>query len=219
MSSGKDLVEELKKEFKPLIERIVNHPYVAEVEGGKAPLEKLKLFVKEQFHIVSGDLRNLALYIVNSPSLPIQDFYLQLLSGEWMGLDNLFILAKALGLGEDELRDSEPLAGSFAFTSYFTRLGVYGSPGEIATALIIDFEAWGWNCKRISDGLKKHYGLSVDDTRFLDAFYPISPEFYEKVFSIIDEYTITDENKKKMRMAAKLGLEFELMFWDTMQKS
>jgi thiaminase len=214
--SARKFLEELREEFKPLRKRILTHPFVGSVEKGKASVEKLKFFVEQQFHIVNGDFRNLALYIAFSSNQWIRDFFFELIQGERSALDNLFKMAKALGIGDQELEASEPHAGSLAFTNYFTRLATYGTEGEIASAIIIDFEVWGENCSRISKGLKKHYNLTSEDTKFLDGFYPITSQFYDKITNIIGEYTRTEKDMKKMLIATRLGLDYELMFWDTM---
>jgi thiaminase len=127
-------------------------------------------------------------------------------------------LAGALGVDAEELEDSEPHAGSLAFTNYFTRLATYGTAGEIASALTIDFEVWGENCLRLSKGLKKHYKLTTEDTEFLEGFYPISPQFYDNTIKIIGDYVIKEKERKKMRVAVRLGLDYELIFWDTVER-
>jgi len=200
--SARKFLEELREEFQPL--------------KGKASVEKLKFFVEQQFHIVSGDFRNLALFIAFSPNQRIRDFFFELIQGERSALDNLFKMAKALGIGDQELEASEPHAGSLAFTNYFTRLATYGTEGEIASAIIIDFEVWGENCSRISKGLKRNYNFTSEDTKFLDGFYPITSQFYDKITKIIGEYARIEKDIKKMRIATRLGLDYELMFWDTM---
>src|SRR3972149_3998174 len=145
--SARKFLEELREEFQPLRKRILTHPFVGSVEKGEASVEKLKFFVEQQFHIVNGDFRNLALYIAFSSNQWIRDFFFELIQGERSALDNLFKMAKALGIGDQELEASEPHAGSLAFTNYFTRLATYGTAGEIASAIIIDFEVWGENCR------------------------------------------------------------------------
>lgn len=217
-SIPKKFLEELRGDLQPLRDRILTHPFIDRVEKGKAPNFKLKFFVKQQFHIVSGDFRNIALYIAFSLNQGIRDFFFGLIQGERNALENLFKMAEALGISVRELEDSEPHAGTLAFTSYFTRLATQGTAGEIASAIVIDFEVWGENCNRLSKGLKKHYGLSAQDTKFLDGFYPITPQFYDDIISIIGEYAATPGNRKKMRTAARLGLDYELMFWDTFEK-
>ncbi|HEX3037033.1 MAG TPA: hypothetical protein VHT73_18265 [Thermodesulfobacteriota bacterium] len=217
-STSKKFLDGLREEFQPLLEKILTHPFINRVEKGKAPDYKLRFFIEQQFHIVSGDFRNIALYIAFSPSQRIRDFFFGLIQGEHNALENLFRMAEALDITVRELEDSEPDAGALAFTNYFTRLATYGTAGEIASAMVVDFEAWGENCSRLSKGLKKHYGLSAEDTKFLDGFYPITPQFYDDVISIIREYAGTAGNRKKMRTAVRLGLDYELMFWDTMEK-
>jgi thiaminase len=214
----KSFLEELRKEFQPLRRKILAHPFVASVENGKASREKLKYFVKQQFHIINGDFRNLALYIAFSPTQWIRDFFLELINGESSALYNLFKLAKAVGVDAKRLESSEPDAGSLAFTNYFTRLATYGTAGEIASALIIDFEVWGENCNKLSKGLKKHYQLTSEDTRFLEGFYPINPKFYDNVMKIIGDFVTKEKERIKMRTAARLGLDYELIFWNTIHK-
>lgn len=215
--AGRKFIEFLREELQPIRKKILNHPFPKSVERGKTPLEKLRFFAEQQFHIVSGDFRNLALYITLSKEQRERDFFLSLIEGERKALSNLFKLAKALGLGEKELTESEPHPGALSFTNYFTRLGVYGTPGDIASAIVIDFEVWGENCRRISTGLKKHYGLKDEDTLFLDGFYPIAPEFYRGIEEIVQGYIGKEESRKNMKTSAKLALYYELMFWDTME--
>jgi len=214
--ASEKFLDDLRKELQPIRKKILTHPFVGGVERGKTSIKSLQFFTRQQFHIVSGDFRNLALYIAFSPNQKIRDFFLHLIDGERSALDNLFRMAKALELSTNELVNSEPHAGSLAFTNYFTRLATYGSPGETASSIILDFEVWGENCHRISKGLKKHYGLTSEDTKFLDGFYPIGSEFYSSTLSIIGEYIRMEGNKRKMKTAARLALDYELMFWDTM---
>jgi hypothetical protein len=127
-------------------------------------------------------------------------------------------LAKAVGVDAKRLESSEPDAGSLAFTNYFTRLANYGTTGEIVSDLIIDFEVWGENCNKLSKGLKKHYQLTSEDTRFLEGFYPINPKFYDNAMRIIGDFVTKEKERIKMRTAARLGLDYELIFWNTIHK-
>jgi len=205
----------LRKEFKTLRKEILSHPFIASIERGKAPVEKLKFFTEQQYHIINGDLRNLALYIAISPEQWIREFFIELIQGECTALANLYKMADAMGVTKGELEASEPDARTLAFTNYFTRLGAYGTLGEISAAILLDFECWGENCFRLSKGLKKHYGLTHEDTKFLDAFYPISNQFYKNIIRIIREFAGSSEDRNRIKTAVRLGLDYELMFWDT----
>src|SRR5574341_217799 len=106
--SARKFLEELREEFQPLRKKILTHPFVGSVEKGKAYVEKLKFFTEQQFHIVSGDFRNLALFTAFSSNQWTRDFFFELILGERSALDNLFKMAKALGIGGRELGASEP---------------------------------------------------------------------------------------------------------------
>ena len=69
--------------------------------------------------------------------------------------------------------------------------------------------------KRYLEALRKPYGLSPDVTRFLDGFYPIQKEFYETTVKIIGKGSLTSEDRKRIRIGVRLALEYELMFWDS----
>lgn len=205
----------LRKEFETLRGDILSHPFILSIERGKAPVEKVIFFTKQQYHIINGDLRNLALYIAISPEQWIRDFFIELVQGECTALHNLYRMAGALGVHKNALEASEPNARTLAFTSYFTRLGVYGTLGEISAAILLDFECWSENCFRLSKGLKKHYALTREDTKFLDAFYPVSSQFYKKITRIMRQFAGSSEDRNRIRTAVRLGLDYELMFWDT----
>lgn len=208
-------LEDIRKEFHPLRKNILSHPFVKGFERGIFPLEKLRFFAKQQFHIINGDLRNLALYVALSPEQWIRNFFIDLIQEERIALENLFKFAGALKLSIKELKYSEPHSYCLAFTNYFTRLATYGTLGEIAASILLDFECWGENCNRLSKALKKLYGLSPDETKFLDGFYPIPKEFYETIIKIIGKHSLTSEDRKRIRTAVRLALEYELMFWDS----
>lgn len=211
-------LEDIRKEFHPLRKNILSHPFVKGFERGIIPLEKLRFFAVQQFHIINGDLRNLALYVALSSEQWISDFFIDLIQGERMALENLFKFAGALKLSIKELKDSDPHSHCLAFTNYFTRLATYGTLGEIAASILLDFECWGENCNSLSNALNKRYGLSPDETKFLDGFYPIPKEFYETIIKIIGKQSQTSEDRKRIRTAVRLALEYELMFWNSVNK-
>ena len=98
-----------------------------------------------------------------------------------------------------------------------TRLAVYGSDAEILTALLIDLPVWGANCSKISSILKKNYGFSEKSCIFLDKFVcPLPEEFVNKSKELIEIAFL--EHEKSLHTAARLILDYELCFWDTIYK-
>ncbi len=215
MTKGDSFVQSLARELEPLARRILDHAFIKDAEAGRLGREKLRQFVKEQYHIITGDFRNLALYTAFAPEMWIQDFFLGVLNAERKAYDNLIRLGKAFDVSLDEMIRAEPTPGAFAFTNYFTRLATHGSIGQVASAMVLDLDVWGTNCHRLSEALRKRYGLKADDTGYLDAFYPIPPEFRDHGIRIIECYLKEEGEERKMRESARLTLEYELMFWDT----
>lgn len=216
--SAEEFISGLAKDFGPLTRKILSHPFIREAEAGKLSKQKLQRFVKEQYHIILGDFRNLALYLATAPELWIQDFFLVMVNAERSAYEHLLQLGKALGVTED-MRNSDPLPGALAFTSFFTRLASHGSHGQVASAIVLDLEVWGENCRKLSDALKKNYGLTSEDTGFLDAFHPVSLEFKARAMKIVEHYLPRPKEEKNMRIACRLALEYELMFWDAVYQS
>lgn len=215
---AREFIAGLKGEFEPLRQAILGHRFIAEAADGKLPREKLHRFVQEQVHIIRGDFRNIALYLARAEDLETQDLFLGGLSLERQALEALPKLAEGVGVSWALLEGADPAAGAFAFTNYFCRLGVYGSAGEVAAALAVDLDVWGENCRRLSEGLRRHYGLLPERTEFLDFFYPLSPEFEAKLLAVVGKQAGLPDHPQKMRIAAKLALEYELMFWDTVYR-
>jgi hypothetical protein len=95
-----------------------------------------------------------------------------------------------------------------------TRLAVYGSDAEILTAMLIDLPVWGANCNKISFALKKNYDFTSNSCTFLDNFAtPLPEEFINKSNSLIISSLAIKE--KEIHTAARLILDYELSFWDT----
>jgi len=207
-------VQSLTKELEPLTKRILDHPFIKDAESGKLGRDRLRQFVEEQYHIITGDFRSLALYTAFAPEMWIQDFFLGILNAERKAYDNLVKLGKAFDVSLEDMMNSEPTPGAFAFTNYFTRLATHGSIGQVASAMVLDLDVWGANCHKLSEALRKRYGLKTEDTSFLDAFYPIPADFRDHGLKIIDYYLKREGEERKMKESARLALEYELMFWD-----
>lgn len=208
-------VEKWDKEFEPIFNRIVNHPYVIDVSDGKLPREKLVHLVKDQYFIVAGDLRNEIATAARAPQLWVQDFFREMANAERTALNNLLRIAKVLGLKEKDLEYNAPSPGTLAFTNFFGRLANYGTAGEVASEMLFTFPPFAPNCKKIFHGLKKHYGFKEKDLAFFNIWgTPDYPIIRRKFMDIMSLY-LDEHNLKKMWVAGKLGLEYEAIFWDT----
>ena len=180
-------VDTLTRKFSSVVDKILHHPYLLSVEGKKLSRENLKVFVCEQYHIISNDKRNFALVASRTSNSLSATLFQECLSFESIALDNLSLLANELSIDTSQLKSYEPLAGCQAYTNYLTRVASYGSEEEILIAMLTDLPIWGKNCERISAALKKNYGLTEDSCLFLDRFAtPLSEEFLKKSNEVIE---------------------------------
>src|SRR5919202_386168 len=166
VTSAAQLVDSIRAELSPIRDRLLAHPYVAAVEEGRLTLEQLRPFAGEQYAIISSDLRSVAHLVSRFGG----DFFLEVLAGERAALQALPAFAAALGMGEEDLRDYEPLPEPHAYAAYMAWLAAYASAAEVAAAYVVNFQAWGENCGRLSRALGARYGLGSDAVEFFDLF-------------------------------------------------
>ena len=206
-------IERTKSEVSATIDAIHNHEYIHSLEKHEIRKEKLEIFICEQYHIITNDIRNFAFMISKASSETASKLFTDCLLVEWDALRNLTIMANDLRIGNRKKESYEPLAGCQAYTNYLTRLAIYGSDAEILIALLIDLPVWGANCSKIGTILKKNYGFSEKSCIFLDTFAsPLPEEFVSKSKEVIDTVGIGGKN---LRSASRLILDYELSFWDT----
>ena len=199
------------------IDTILNHSYLDALEKNEISKEKLEVFVCEQYYIISNDKRNFALMISRASDDIAAKLFTTCLNTELNVIENLTLMEEELGIDKTKIHDYEPLAGCQSYTNYLTKLAVYSSDAEILAALLVDFAVWGGNCGKMSSALKKNYGFSVKSCLFLDKFAsPLQEEFVNESSKLID--SALPKYEKEMYTAARLILDYELSFWDTIYK-
>jgi len=214
------LIREVEKELGDLVKRISNHQYILDLEAGKIRRDRLKVFIQQQYHTVNCDLRSIALSIVKAETRETREFLLSSLNIEAEALKHLISLGKALGLDEDALRRSDPIAAAQAYANYVTSLVLYGSECELTAAFLIDIPVWGGNCVRVGKALEKRYGVPSQALKLFEMFSTPPGEEYRKTALAIIGAGLTDEHDAwRVKTACRLVLEYELMFWDAVHKA
>ena len=210
-------IEDIQSNHSKTIDMILNHAYIAALEKKEISREKLEIFVYEQYHIISNDRRNFALMISKASNNIAIELFVDCLVVEVNALKNLLLMAEELGISRKKIESYEPSAGCHAYTNYLTRLAVYGSDAEILTAMLVDLPVWGANCSKISSTLKKNYDFTSNSCTFLDKFAtPLPKEFINKSNGLI--ISCLPLKEKEIYRAARLILDYELSFWDTIYK-
>jgi thiaminase len=216
METVDSLLREIKDLLRPLEEKILQHPYLADLEGKKIGREKLKYFVGEQHHIISSDLRSVGLLLSRHGLPPRREFFWMVLQGEVEALKALDQFASALGVSAQELEGYEPLPEAQAYKAYMAWLSLYGNAAEAAGAFLANFPAWGANCGRMKKALMEGYGFKGKDLYFLELFSTPVADFEEKARLVIDDGISHGVKPKAIKEASRMLQGYELMFWDAL---
>lgn len=213
---ARHLLDEARKAIATTEERIRRHPYLEALEARRVEKGKLALFAGQQCHIIDSDLRSVALIVSRAESQGARDFLAGMLQGERAALTALGAFGQALGLSSQQLHAAEPLPGAFAYSAYVNWLATYGTAAEFVGAFLVNLEAWGGNCGRMSRALQGAYGLSEKDVAFFDLFAGAPPGFEEQGLAVVEEGLGQGADPVRIRRAARLLQGFELLYWDTM---
>ena len=219
MTDARQLMAQTRTQLKPVEDQLFGHPYLAALEAGRIPREKLRLFAGEQYYIINSDLRSIALLINRQAHLPSRDYFFGALQGEATAREALLAFARALEMSEDDLRAHEPLPGCQAYPAYIAWLALYGSDADFAAAFLVNLAAWGSNCARMSAALKAKYGLSTEDVLFFDLFAAPAPEFEDDSLRVIQDGLDRGVDPRDVARAARLVQAYELMYWDTLHQA
>lgn len=219
MTRAIDLIEEIRRDLRPVEEQLRQHPYLAAVEAGRLPRAELRRFAGEQYLIIGSDLRSVAHLVTRFGGSPSRDFFLNTLQGERAAWEALLAFARALDLGEADLAAHEPLPGAHAYTSHMAWLALYGSEAEVAAAYLVNFPAWGENCGRLSRALKERYGLHEPDVAFFDLFAAPAAEFEPSALAVVQWGLDRGAEPRLVRRSARLLQGYELLFWDTLHQA
>jgi thiaminase len=216
MTDVEETIRHLARELGRIEEEIRNHPYLAALEAGRVRREDLRLFAGEQYHVIRSDLRSVELLAGRFDAPPGGPLFRTVLAGERAALASLLVFARAVGLDEPLLEAHEPAPGTQAYPAFMTWLAVHASAAEVATAWLMNFAAWGDNCRRVHAALRAQYGLSAAQTAFFEGFATPSPEYETQVRAVVDAGVAAGGDVRRMARAARLLQGYEKLFWDTL---
>jgi hypothetical protein len=214
-AQARQVIEEGRRKIAPLEERIRQHPYLQRLEARQVDRGKPGIFAGQQRHIIESDLRSVGLIVARAGSQETRDFFLGMLQGERAALEALGPFGRAVGLPDDQLRAAEPLPGAFAYSAYVAWLALYGSTAEFAGAFLVNLEAWGANCGRMSRALRDGYGLTAADVAFFDLFAVTPPGFEARGIAVVEEGLAQGVDPVRIHRAARMLQGYELLYWDT----
>ncbi|UCG85454.1 MAG: transcriptional regulator [Gemmatimonadota bacterium] len=213
MTDASRLVDRVRSELQAIDDQIRNHPYPELLERRAVSLDALRAFPGHQYHIITSDMRSLAILVQRFGGEPSHDFFMGILQGEHQGLPRLLRLAARLQMTEAELRDYPVTAEGFAYTTFMAYQALYASAAEFVLGILVNFAAWGHNCARTSAALRHAYGFTAEQTEFLDTFAAMPP-FEEVALEIIQAGLDRGDDPLRLSRGARLFQAYEKMFWD-----
>jgi thiaminase len=213
-------VHSLEKDYGPRVEEVTKGKFVRGFLEGTYPLEGMQFWTLTHYHLINNDIKNLAKYVTKARDEEEVQFFLFMTIAETRMLEALYVLWEALGRKKAELPATEPYALAMARSNYFSVLALYATPGEIALAILLNFPLWANGARRVSKGLKKHYGLGKNvpgsrkrDTDLLDRFSHATQGFRNMAVRIIAK-DLSEESERSMRRVGRLSVETEANVWE-----
>ncbi len=222
LARANELAESLGRELQGFVDEVEDGPFARGVAAGTLPIESLRFFAEQTYHLVMNDMGNLSIYVAKARNQDERDFFLIMTIAEKLMLDSLYLLIDAVGITRDELAASKPDIRTAHRTNYFTRLALYNLPGEIALSILLNFPVWAGGARKVSSGMKEHYGLGkvapgtdLLDVDVLDRFSQSTQAFLDMAMAIIAADLTGDEAEANMRQVGRLAVEYEAMVWQS----
>ena len=215
VSAARSLVHSIREALEGVEQRILRHPYLQALEDGSIEPDRLCRFAGEQHYTIPADLRSIALLISRCEQSAGRQFFNIILQGEMAALEALGILAPAMGMSPAQREAYEPAPAAQAYSAYLASLCLYGTGAEAAAALSVNFAAWGANCGRMAEALRRRYGLQETELRFFSQFAEAPADVSPQVLELIAEEMQKGGEARRIARAARMLQGCELLFWDT----
>lgn len=217
-TDARAVLDRVRADLDGIDRQIRRHPYPAAFEQREADLAALVPFVATEYYIAQSDLRSFAGMTHRFGERPdARAFFADIYQGEAVAVEGLFRLAERIGLSVEWLEAYEVTPEGFGYAAYVAWSSQYASAAEVAAALLVNFGAWGENCRRLRDALKAHYGLEDEVTGYLDTFADLPP-FEAEALEIVQRGLDRGVPARKIGRTARLFQGYEKMFWDEMAR-
>jgi thiaminase/transcriptional activator TenA len=211
-----DFLVELREECNPLWKKIYGHPFIKELADGTLPMDKLKVYIQQDYLYLIEFARCCALAAGRSNNLPTAKAFIKIAYQTFeKDLNYHRLLSKALGMEEQDLNEAKPLLTCFAYTNYMFRVAVNGSSGEVAASLCPCLWTYLELGGILGPSIKKRI-TRPDDA--LWGYYQAGEykAIVDAIKNMITESAVKadEEELSRMRSHFKIASEYEYMFWD-----
>lgn len=208
-----DIVSRARTE---IAKQAAGNRFVDLLEAGAVPRERLRWLAGELYRLVGSDQRSQALLAARFPAPPSGDLFLALAQGEAEALRLLADFAAAVGMGEADLADYEPLPLAQAYPAYLTQVAVFGSSSAMALALLANVDESGDLYARVAAALRSKYGLSEKEVGHFLFFSETPAELLDTARAVLAAGLANGEDADEAVRTARIVSALETAFWDAL---
>jgi len=206
---AKEILEEVRRELKPLNDQILNHPLLIDAEAGGLKIDVIKRFAINQWYIVNFDLRSLCIGASRTTNFQELKIFKQLVDGDYYALNELVKLMQELGLSTEDPLLHEVSSEAISYTHYISWLANYSTPQEFLFAGIVNLPVWGSAVTRFGKALKEKYGIK--NVGFFEAFKGPYEPLEGEVLKVVEGKI----EKNRVKRISKVIQDYEKKFWDS----
>ncbi len=211
------LTDELKSRTAPLWERMVTHPFVAELGDGTLPLDKFRAYFIQDYVFVKDLAKVVSMAMAKAPSLEAAGHFSQFLDALLTSEENLFKRAfKELDIPPEQYRHSRAAPTTAAFGDFLVRLAYEGTFEEMVTAMYVTEGTYlDWATRLI--GAKKR-----PQNRLYQEWIDIhSPQVLGDIVAWMGGYINSGDfltPPSRLEEIFLTALRYELLFWEMAYK-
>ncbi len=217
--SGADFVRDLKAELRKPGRYLPEHPWVQAVNTGKATRKQLQFWATQYFCAIRFGQLMSAITFANCPDPAIRKKIIEVLAEEELGIlsksaphKELFIrFALGTGLSREQMENAKPAYAAAVHVHHMEFVGKLRPFFYRRACSGIGVE---WQVPKtfglISQGLKKHYGLTPEQTFFFDMHKEADEEHGDVSSDIVSKYATTQEVQEDLKHAVIQHVE---RFW------
>jgi pyrroloquinoline-quinone synthase len=224
--SDMDFFEHLELELQPMIDQILEHPFLDRLAGSELSKEQLKFFTMQYGVYCSFFPRFLAAAAANVPDdrtrMPIMENLWEE-HGEGQIEHSHRVLyeqfAAAQGISAADLYDASPLPNTRACVEnlldlceeghFLESLGALGPGTEFFTT-----EEY----LKILNGLRQYDQFTENDLAFWVVHTALDEEHYSEMIDALRPWTRSSTEESMIRLGAIKAIELEILFWDGLEK-
>jgi hypothetical protein len=212
-AKARRLIRQIRADLAPVEDQIRNVRFVAAVEAGTAPLDKIAAIVAEEYSIVRSDLNSFTRMATRWDQPPGSHFFADLASGEALSMPLLLDFARTVGLSEPDLAAYEPRPRGQTYPSRVAWIAANADRASAAASFLVNFAVFGENMGRIRDALIAIYGFTPAQIEFFSFFAEPIPGFEDDAIEVIATGLLEGACPVDVRRSPRLLQAYELDFW------